>query len=189
MEALNITNLTANVNNIQGLSDRPNTADGLTAQQLKEKFDKAGSDIKQYINLTQNDEIETYMNNVVKPTIEAIQNGEKYSTTEVKTNKVWINGKPIYRTVVPVNFGNSGTTRIITAHNIANIDEITHYELRWYDTTDSCWYCNFKDLGTQYYIYMGNVSKTNVMVFQNSYNWQIRTRDRYCTIEYTKTTD
>lgn len=121
--------------------------------------------------------------------ITTLKNGEVYSTTEVKTNKKWINNKPIYRTVVAVNFGNSGTTRITTAHNIVNIDEITHYELRWYDTTDSCWYCNYKDVGTQYYIYMGNVSKTNVMVFQNSYNWQNRTSDRYCTIEYTKTTD
>lgn len=122
-------------------------------------------------------------------TVQEIINGEVYSTTEVKTNKVWINNKPIYRTVVAVNFGNSGTTQITTAHNIVNIDEITHYELRWYDTTDSCWYCNYKDVGTQYYIYMGNVSKTNVKVSQNSFNWQNRTRDRYCTIEYTKTTD
>lgn len=40
----------ANVSNIQGLSDRPNTADGLTAAQLKAKFDKAGQDIKDYLN-------------------------------------------------------------------------------------------------------------------------------------------
>lgn len=29
----------------------------------------------------------------------AIEEGEKYSTTEVKTNKTWIDGKPIYRKV------------------------------------------------------------------------------------------
>lgn len=133
-------------------------------------------------------EIKTVVNTNAD-TVQEIINGEVYSTNEVKTNKVWINNKPIYRTVVAVNFGNSGTTQITTAHNIVNIDEITHYELRWYDTTDRCWYCNYKDVGTQYYIYMGNVSKTNVMVFQNSFNWQNRTRDRYCTIEYTKTTD
>ena len=33
--AVNLTNLTANVNNIQGLSDRPNIADGITSQELK----------------------------------------------------------------------------------------------------------------------------------------------------------
>lgn len=45
-----ITKLTKNLNHIQGLSDRPNTADGLTAAKLKEKFDQAGNDIKDYIN-------------------------------------------------------------------------------------------------------------------------------------------
>ena len=61
MDNINITNLTANVNNIQALSDKPNTADGLTAQQLKEKFDKAGADIKEYINGTLITELEGYL--------------------------------------------------------------------------------------------------------------------------------
>ena len=62
MDNINITDLTANVNNIQALSDKPNTADGLTAQQLKEKFDKAGGDIKEYINGTLIPEVEEYLN-------------------------------------------------------------------------------------------------------------------------------
>lgn len=61
MDNINITNFTENVNNIQALSDRPNTADGITAQQLKEKFDKAGSDIKDYINNTLIEELEYYL--------------------------------------------------------------------------------------------------------------------------------
>lgn len=47
------------VNNIQALSDRPNTADGLTSQKLKERFDKAGTDIKSYLNDTLTSEIES----------------------------------------------------------------------------------------------------------------------------------
>lgn len=73
MEVLNLTNLTANVNNIQALSDRPNTADGITAQQLKEKFDKAGADIKDWANNTLIEELETYIN-MLKSHIEAIEN-------------------------------------------------------------------------------------------------------------------
>ena len=53
-----LTKFTTNVNNIQGLSDEPNTIDGLTSQQLKEKFDKAGSDIKEYLNETLIPELE-----------------------------------------------------------------------------------------------------------------------------------
>lgn len=73
MDNINLTNLTANVNNIQALSDRPNTADGITAQQLKEKFDKAGADIKDYINNTLIEEIEGYLRQV-KSHIETIEN-------------------------------------------------------------------------------------------------------------------
>lgn len=54
-----LTKLTANVNNIQALSDRPNELDGLTSAELKERFDKAGSDIKSYLNETLTEELDT----------------------------------------------------------------------------------------------------------------------------------
>lgn len=73
MDNINLTNLTANVNNIQALSDRPNTADGITAQQLKERFDKAGADIKDYINNTLIEEIEGYLRQA-KSRMETIEN-------------------------------------------------------------------------------------------------------------------
>lgn len=72
MSTINITDLTANVNNIQALSDRPNTADGITAQQLKERFDKAGADIKTYINSTLITQVEGYLNEA-KTHIEALE--------------------------------------------------------------------------------------------------------------------
>lgn len=72
MDNINITNLTANVNNIQALSDRPNTSDGMTAQQLKEKFDKAGADIKDYVNNSLIEELEYYLGQA-KSHIEALE--------------------------------------------------------------------------------------------------------------------
>lgn len=45
-----LTKFTENVNNIQALSDRPNELDGLTSAELKQRFDKAGADIKTYLN-------------------------------------------------------------------------------------------------------------------------------------------
>lgn len=59
-----LTKLTANVNNIQSLSDRPNTIDGLTSSQLKELFDKSGADIKTYINETLTVELDTLLSNI-----------------------------------------------------------------------------------------------------------------------------
>lgn len=48
----NLPKFTTDVNNIQALSDRPNEQDGLSSAELKAKFDKAVSDIKDYINNT-----------------------------------------------------------------------------------------------------------------------------------------
>lgn len=53
-----LTKFTENVNNIQALSDRPNVVDGLTSSELKERFDKAGSDIKNYLNNTITEELD-----------------------------------------------------------------------------------------------------------------------------------
>lgn len=53
-----LTKFTENVNNIQALSDRPNITDGMTSSELKERFDKAGSDIKNYMNNTLTEEID-----------------------------------------------------------------------------------------------------------------------------------
>ena len=46
-----LTKLTTNLNNIQALHDRPNVTDGLTADELKERFDKAGNDMNKSIEL------------------------------------------------------------------------------------------------------------------------------------------
>lgn len=52
-------------------------------------------------------------------------NGEVYSTSEIKTNKVWIDNKPIYRKVI--NFGAlpSSASTLSVSHNI-NYDKIVN---------------------------------------------------------------
>lgn len=54
-----LTKFTGAVNNIQSLSDRPNEIDGLTSAELKERFDKAGADIKDYLNNVLTEEVES----------------------------------------------------------------------------------------------------------------------------------
>lgn len=51
---MSMTNFDKNVNIISSLSDEPNSSDGLTADELKAKFDAAVNLIKDYINNTQN---------------------------------------------------------------------------------------------------------------------------------------
>lgn len=59
-----LTKLTANVNNIQALSDKPNEIDGLSSSELKERFDLAGSTIKTYLNETLTTEVDTLFSNL-----------------------------------------------------------------------------------------------------------------------------
>ena len=47
-----LTKLTTELSNITALDDEPNDVSGLTATQVKVLFDKAGNDIKTYINST-----------------------------------------------------------------------------------------------------------------------------------------
>jgi len=81
MENVHLTRFTKNVNNIQALSDRPNTADGLTSQGLKEKFDKAGSDIKSYINDELISGMETYLKRCIESNDERLINSRKCNNT------------------------------------------------------------------------------------------------------------
>lgn len=53
-----LTELTSDLNIIAALSDEPNDTDGLTAAQLKAKFDEAGNTIKTYLNETLLDELQ-----------------------------------------------------------------------------------------------------------------------------------
>ena len=46
--------------------------------------------------------------------------GKDYSTSEVKTDKRWIDGKPVYRKVVTIKVTTSGESYV--NHGIANIE-------------------------------------------------------------------
>lgn len=52
-----------------------------------------------------------------------------YSTSEVKTNKVWIDDKPIYRKIVPITdngtYNESGKRFTWTNSNINNLSQVT----------------------------------------------------------------
>ena len=52
---------------------------------------------------------------------------EVYSTDEVKTNKVWIDGKPIYRKVVTQTITTSSSENIISGFDISLIDNIISF--------------------------------------------------------------
>ena len=113
-----------------------------------------------------------------------------YSTSEIKVG-TWIDGKPIYRKVVAVDFPTSSAAIINYNHGISNIEMITDYHLIWYDIEDARWYNYFKDTTGTYYVQADGCSTTQFRIKSSStgVNWHIRTKWRYAIIEYTKTTD
>lgn len=56
--------------------------------------------------------------------IQNIINGEKYSTTEVKTNKIWFDGKPIYRKSFQFTTANNTSWNLIENNNYDYVTDI-----------------------------------------------------------------
>ena len=102
-----LTKLTADVNNMQSLSDRPNAIDGLTSSQLKELFDKAGADIKTYLNETLTEEVDTAIatipdsSNFVTTSDSRLTNSRKCNNTFDNWNTARTNLKITYGTSLP----------------------------------------------------------------------------------------
>lgn len=119
--------------------------------------------------------------------IQSIKNAEVYSTSEIKTNKIYENGKPIYRIVLlgKVFDGNRN-------HNISNIDIIT-------DVNGTLWSGTKQESGTNVFpinTVRANYSDRALGVYVNKQQYAF---DKGSTIssdysyrlviEYTKTTD
>lgn len=145
--AINLTSFTKSVDNIQKLSDKPNETDGLSAQGLKEKFDRAALDLKGFINGTLLKELESHLNtqkqdtekntteiNSVKKNVENLNtdygitkdlvsqkiNIYELSSTKVDTGKRK-DDKIVYSISIPVTLSNTEITIDLTELNIEKI--------------------------------------------------------------------
>lgn len=117
-----------------------------------------------------------------------IATGETYSTNEIKTNKVWIDGKPIYRKVYEISsLPNNTTTSFQT--NISNGNLIAYEAFGKLSSSDT----NITKFPyTSPYAGTGNValavsndaSKITITTFTDR-----STGSAYVILEYTKTTD
>lgn len=131
---------------------------------------------------------------VVNNNANFLSNNSTYSTTEQVVG-TWIDGKPIYRKVVAVDFPTTSTPTTSTPtinypHNISNIAYVISVKLIWWDMEDARWYNYFKDT-TGTYIQIDGISNTQIRIKSagTAVDWHARTAGRYAIIEYTKTTD
>ena len=121
-----------------------------------------------------------YVNNVIK---------DVYSTDEVKTNKVWIDERPIYRKIISLEKNDLSSGLNSINHNISNLEDIiTIYgtlkrtdnnvqNLIPWDTTNTDWK-----------IFVSDISSTSfgLTLGSNSYLYLNRLN---IVLEYTKSTD
>ena len=114
--------------------------------------------------------------------------GDIYYTSEVKTNKKWIDNKPIYRKVITANSLPNNSTMSLS-HGISSLGTIVDQKLRWYDTTDKRWFNYYRYDSTSVMVRTGGITPTSVELVALGVNWSSRTSNVSITLEYTKTTD
>jgi len=106
-----------------------------------------------------------------------------YSTNEVKTNKVWIDGKPIYRKVFYSDTNFDGNTTVGTITNLNRLIDIKGF----IQAVNNGQYPCYTDSGNVWQIYVNSSGAINRTLtggaFTNSRN------PAYVIVEYTKTTD
>ena len=118
--------------------------------------------------------------------IQIIKDAEIYSSTETKTNKIWIDGKPIYRRVI--SFGalplNSTKTEDVSSWNI---DRLIHL----YGSTQNSTSGNVRPLlftGNQSAVVRIDKQANNIRLITYDTTWE-GYNDTEVIVEYTKTTD
>lgn len=135
---------------------------------------------------TDMNEIKSVVNNNATELTNVI-NAEVYSTNEVKTNKIWINGKPIYRKII-TGTKSSGWTDI----SLSNINYDTIY-INGAET-----YFTYINSSTKFSKNTFYFSPTDFLVAQIQTNnkkinigagTDLSNINYYIVLEYTKTTD
>ena len=113
----------------------------------------------------------------------------KYSTTETFTGQYWVDGKPIYRTVVNTGALPDSSQKVV-GHNISNIDTIIKiygfaYSTDTNKTTIPIPYANQQGGNTNITVYANKLSVTLLTTENISAGYPYS----YITLEYTKTTN
>lgn len=122
--------------------------------------------------------------NIVGSQIEA---KEIYSTSEVKTNKVWIDGKPIYRQVIVIENPNTSWDKE-NKINIANINHFRKVSVEAVRTADSSIISEYYNNATDLFgcLLIKYVDKNYLTCYLRG---TATIKTVYVTVEYTKTTD
>lgn len=116
-----------------------------------------------------------------------LQNGNVYSTDEIKTNKVWIDGKPIYRKVFQVNsFPNAGNSWVATGLSNIFVTDLRGFETNGNEQIFLSATYDTSHIDCLVYDYVISGHNQSIRIHTNSNR---SSYSGYVWIEYTKTTD
>lgn len=122
----------------------------------RKSFNLLDTNGRQVLKTISMDDIFEFVNKTTMNTAIQVAVKDVYSTSEVKTNKVWIDGKPIYRKTIYVSSLPNATATNVN-HNISNVSSI------WADMSFS--YVRFSDGSTSPFNYIGgNNSNLNASI-------------------------
>ena len=111
-------------------------------------------------------------------------NVDLYSTSEVKTNKVWIDGKPIYRKTIDCgNLSEAGATKSVE-HNISNLGKIVNFSGLMFSPAGHQMPFPWPWENNEFNSYF--IDSTYIILITNANR---STYSVIVTLEYTKTTD
>lgn len=109
---------------------------------------------------------------------------ETYSTSEVKTNKVWIDGKPIYRIVYEMNFAANETVK---SQATSSLNASTYITIKAISTSDPIAEPYYTANDDKLTVVINGTNKIAFVTLGGSY--PTKPCKVYLIIEYTKTTD
>lgn len=120
---------------------------------------------------------------------------EVYSTDEIKTNKVWIDGKPIYRKVIKVTSIDSSSNNYDVAISISNLNEIVNIGgaikitgTNTYKPVTVIYTDGSNAIKSHYSFSVYAITKSYISLSYGSW-WKTIFDKAYIILEYTKTTD
>lgn len=111
---------------------------------------------------------------------------EDYSTDEIKTNKVWIDGKPIWRKVIEINSISPGQTFVSTG--VSNVSEYLKIEGMMYSSNDAMPLLKVHNSSFIYQVGVFILKTTNQIVIEAGSSMS-GVNKAYIIIEYTKTSN
>ena len=172
----------------QTWEDLPSTNTPITATRLNH-IENGIADVETGLtpvtSYTETDD-KSYACNYLNENIEDLQESilDIFSTDEIKTNKIWIDEKPIYRKVLT---GTKVSGTVLTFPAISNIEQVTFFKGILKSEQDRNWYDIPFYNGSEVYVTLECSSSGNVKI--NSSSSGYANGDIKVTIEYTKTTD